>query len=214
MPWRSTVTEAVPRLSSSLGRIPPPTRASISLTSAALADTTEYLASLTTVLGNSVSLLRIAAYYNLLSDPAKALEGFTESLDKELVQSWNIKASIIEPGGFETRWSGDLHQHPPPQAYSTSDTPTNQFRSMHADTGVMNTGNPAKAAAALIKLSHVPAHELPIRIQLGSDAWTIVKTKAEATIRDGVKWNEISHSTNNDGVDKDAIIKLMGSVVR
>ena len=42
--------------------------------------------------------------------PTKALEGFTESLNKELLPSWNIKASIIEPGGFETRWSGDLHQ--------------------------------------------------------------------------------------------------------
>jgi len=143
-----------------------------------------------------------------------ALEGFTESLDKELVPSWNIKASIIEPGGFETRWSGDLHQHPPPPAYSAPDAPTNQWRSMQANTGVTTTGSPEKAAAAVIRLSHVPAHELPIRIQLGSDAWTIVKTKAEATIRDGAKWSEISHSTNNDGVDKDAIIKLMGSVVR
>ena len=75
------------------------------------------------------------------------------------------------------------------------------------------TGNPEKAAAALIKLSHVPAHELPTRIQFGSDAWTIVKLKAEGTIRDGMKWSEISHSTNNDGVDKEAIIKLMHSVV-
>ena len=161
-----------------------------------------------------MSLLQIAAYCNLLSDPAKALEGFTESLDKELIPSWNIKASIVEPGGFETRWSGDLHQHPQLQAYSAPDAPTNQLRSMHANTGVTTTGSPVKAAAAVIKLSHVPAHELPIRIQLGSDAWAIVKTKAEATIRDAVKWNEISHSTNNDGVDKDAIIELMGSVVR
>ena len=128
--------------------------------------------------------------------------------------SWNIKALIIEPGGFETRWGGDLHQHPPPPAYSLPDTPKNQFHSTLANAGIGSAGSPVKAAAALIKLSRVPAHELPSRIQLGSDSWVATKTKAEATIRDAVKWNEISHSTNNDGVDKDAIIKLMGSVVR
>jgi len=143
--------------------------------------------------------------------PVKALEGFTESLNKEFPPSWNIKASIIEPGGFKTRWSGDLHIHPQPPAYSAPDTPTSQWRGL-LGSSVMATGDPEKAAAALIKLSHVPAHELPTRIQLGSDSWTLVKIKAEGTIRDGMKWSEISHSTNNDGVDKEAIMKLMSSV--
>jgi len=79
---------------------------------------------------------------------------------------------------------------------------------------VAATGNAEKAATALLKLSHVPANELPTRIQLGTDAWAIVKTKAECTIRDAVKWSEISHSTNNDGVDKEAIIALMASVAQ
>lgn len=73
---------------------------------------------------------------------------------------------------------------------------------------MVGTGSPEKAAIALIKLSHVPANELPARIQFGSDAWAIVKTKAEATVRDAVKWSETSHSTNKDGIDKEAIIKL------
>ena len=141
------------------------------------------------------------------------MEGFTESLNKEFPPSWNIKASIIEPGGFETRWSGDLHQHPQPPAYSGPDTPTSQFRDLLANSGATATGNAEKAAKALVKLSHVPANELPTRIQLGTDAWTIVKVKAEGTIRDALKWSEISHSTNNDGVDKEAIIGFVNSVV-
>ena len=84
---------------------------------------------------------------------------------------------------------------------------------MLANSGVVGTGNAERAATALLKLSHVPGNELPTRIQFGTDAWTIVKTKAEGTIRDAVKWSEISHSTNNDGVDKEAIIRLMGSVI-
>jgi len=84
---------------------------------------------------------------------------------------------------------------------------------MRANAGVMTTGNAEKAATALLKLSHVPANELPVRIQFGTDAWAIVKVKAERTIRDSVKWSEVSHSTNNDGVDKEAIIRFMASVV-
>jgi len=142
------------------------------------------------------------------------LEGFTESLNKELVPSWNIKASIIEPGGFETRWKGDLHEHPQPLAYSAPDTPTSQWRAFHANNDMGATGNPEKAATALIKLSHVPVNELPTRIQFGSDSWAMVKAKAEATARDAVKWNEVSHSTNNDGVDKEVIVGLMASFVQ
>jgi hypothetical protein len=142
------------------------------------------------------------------------LEGFTESLNKELVPSWNIKAAIIEPGGFDTRWSGDLHLHPQPPAYTAQDTPTSQFRDFHSNSGDTSTGNPEKAATALIKLSHVPANELPTRIQFGSDAWAIVKTKAEATVRDAVKWSEVSHSTNKDGVDKDVVIGRMAALVQ
>ncbi|KAF9653841.1 NAD(P)-binding protein [Thelephora ganbajun] len=141
-----------------------------------------------------------------------ALEGFTESLSKELLPSWNIKASIIQPGGFDTRWKGDLRQHPQPPAYATPDAPTSQWRAFH-ETGVAGTGSPEKAAAALIKLSHVPVKELPTRIQFGSDAWAIVKGRAEATVRDAVKWGEISHSTNNDGADKETIIQSMASLV-
>lgn len=79
--------------------------------------------------------------------------------------------------------------------------------------GVIATGESEKAAAALIKLSHVPVNELPIRIQLGTDAWAMVKAKAEVTARDAVKWSEISHSTNADGVDREATIKLITSFV-
>ena len=71
-----------------------------------------------------------------------------------------------------------------------------------------------KAAAALIKLFHVPANELPTRIQFGSDSWAIVKTRAEVTVRDAEKWSEVSHSTNKDGVDKEAIVRFMACMIQ
>ena len=85
---------------------------------------------------------------------------------------------------------------------------------MHQDQSTITTGDPEKAAVALIKLSHVPVNELPARIQFGTDSWAIVKAKAEATARDAAKWSDISHSTNKDGVDKEAIIGFMTSLVQ
>lgn len=120
---------------------------------------------------------------------------------------------IVEPGGFDTRWSGDLHSHPQPLEYSAADSPTSQWRAMHANSGAIATGDPKKAAETLIKLSHVPVNELPTRVQFGSDSWAIVKARAEATVRDAVKWSELSNSTNKDGVDKEAVIGFVTSFV-
>ena len=135
-------------------------------------------------------------------------------MNKELDPSWNTKALIIEPGGFDTRWKGDLHHHPQPSAYSDPYTPTSQWRAMLKNNGATVAGDPEKAAAALIKLSHVPANELPTRVQFGSDSWAMVKARAEATFRDAEKWSEIGHSTNKDGVDKEAIVSFMSSLIQ
>ena len=78
----------------------------------------------------------------------------------------------------------------------------------------MTIGDPENAAAALIKLSHVPVNELPTRVQLGTDSWAMVKARAEVIVRDAVKWSEIGHSRNKDGVDKEAIVGFMASLVK
>lgn len=35
-----------------------------------------------------------------------AVEGFTETVSKEIKPEWNIKLTNIEPGGFRTDWAG------------------------------------------------------------------------------------------------------------
>jgi hypothetical protein len=190
--------------------------ASTSSTSVPLADTTQCHALRFTVLESLVSDLQFGTDRNSwLIYPTEALEGFTESLNKELLPSWNIKASIIEPGGFDTQiWGDGLRYHPQPPAYSAPDTPTSLWRAAFKNSGKNATGDPERAAAALIKLSHVPANELPTRVQFGSDCWAIVKARAEATVRNAEEWSEISHSTNKEGVDKEAVIGFMTSFVQ
>jgi len=123
-----------------------------------------------------------------------ALEGFTESFSKEMLPEWNIRACILEPGGFETEWrnaSIRFDEHP---AYAGN--PAN-FRSLRSSIAML--GDPAKGAKAIVKLSHEP--KLPMRVPLGSDSLAIVKTKAQIVIQDAEKFEEISRMSDKDGID-------------
>jgi NAD(P)-dependent dehydrogenase (short-subunit alcohol dehydrogenase family) len=135
-----------------------------------------------------------------------ALEGFTESFSKEMLPEWNIKACILEPGGFETEWrnaSVKFDQHP---AYAGN--PAN-FRALRSSIAML--GDPAKGAQAIVRLSNEP--KLPMRVPLGSDSLAIVKTKAQIVIRDAEKYAEISRMSDKDGMDGvaygDMIIKKL-----
>jgi len=134
-----------------------------------------------------------------------ALEGFTESLRKEMSPEWNIQATIIEPGGFNTEWRGGnmtiLPLHP---AYDTDTSPAKHHRSMHIGTGTTSgisfIGSPEKAAKAFITLAE-NGKDIPLRVQFGSDSLAIVRHTAMKTISDSEKSESISHSTNVDGID-------------
>jgi NAD(P)-dependent dehydrogenase (short-subunit alcohol dehydrogenase family) len=129
-----------------------------------------------------------------------ALEGFTESLRKEMSPEWNIQATIIEPGGFITEWRS-MAAIPPHPAYDTDNSPTKKRRFMMVgDTSVQSIGIPEKAAKAFISLAE-KKQDLPLRIQLGSDALALVQHTAMKTISDSEKWESVSHSTNVDGID-------------
>jgi hypothetical protein len=131
-----------------------------------------------------------------------ALEGFTESLTgrKEMCPEWNVQATIIEPGGFNTEiWSNTitLPLHP---AYDGDNSLTKRNRSMFTGSGFPFIGSPEKAAKAFISLAG-KKEDLPLRVQLGTDSFVVVRNTAMKTFSDGEKWESVSHSTNVDGID-------------
>ena len=129
-----------------------------------------------------------------------ALEGFTESLRKEMSPEWNIQATIIEPGGFNTAvWSNSttIPLHP---AYDGDNSQTKQNRSMLTGGIFPFIGSPEKAAKAFITLAE-KKKDLPLRVQLGTDSFFVLRHAAMKTISDAEKWESISHSTNVDGID-------------
>ena len=135
-----------------------------------------------------------------------ALEGFTESLRKEMFPEWNIQATIIEPGGFNTEWCGSNMTILPHPAYDTDNSPTRQYRSSlnksgsDSHGGFLSIGSPEKAAKAFITLAE-KKQDLPLRVQFGSDASGLVRHTAMKTISDSEKWESVSQSTNVDGID-------------
>ncbi|KDR84661.1 hypothetical protein GALMADRAFT_151451 [Galerina marginata CBS 339.88] len=136
------------------------------------------------------------SYYNAAKF---AVEGFTESLRKEMSPEWNIQATIIEPGGFNTEWrGGNMTILPPHPAYDTPTSPAKQFRAMLDLLPFIGDIN--RAAKAYMTLAE-KREELPLRIQFGSDCLAVVRHTALRTISDSERWESISHSTNVDGID-------------
>ncbi|KAH9912194.1 NAD(P)-binding protein [Epithele typhae] len=132
-----------------------------------------------------------------------ALEGFTEAFNKEMLPEWNIRAVIIQPGGFNTEWGGSSMAYNKPHALSV------QFRQMTKGKSVFN-GDPCKAAQAIMQVADM--REAPLRVQLGTDALMLVRSKALQTLEDTYRHEALAHSTNADGVDREAVMAKLGAV--
>ncbi|KAM5545434.1 hypothetical protein V8D89_000472 [Ganoderma adspersum] len=97
-----------------------------------------------------------------------ALEGFTETLSKEMDPEWDIKISSVLPGGFVTEIL--LPQHP---AYASKPNPVviiRRYFDQGADKETMKAmGNdPVKGVQKIYKLSQLA--DPPLRLLLGKDA--------------------------------------------
>src|SRR6202051_710646 len=111
------------------------------------------------------------------------VEGFSESLSKE-VGPLGIKVTIVEPGGFRTDFAGsstELREGRP--EYDATVGAAVRFQ---RDYGGKQPGDPARAAAALLKLASV--EEPPLRVVLGIDAFNAAEANDLAKIELGGKW--------------------------
>ncbi|KAF8152196.1 hypothetical protein B0H34DRAFT_677599 [Crassisporium funariophilum] len=81
-----------------------------------------------------------------------------------------------------------------------------KYRALHDS--IPFVGDPVKGAKALVHLSEKKA-ELPLRIQLGSDSFAVVRYQSMKTIEAAEKWESVAHSTNEEGVDADEYMKQL-----
>ncbi|KAI0668251.1 NAD-P-binding protein, partial [Trametes maxima] len=120
-----------------------------------------------------------------------ALEGWTESLSKEVNPAWNIKITIIEPGAFKTSvFDKNMIVIPPHPAYDDPTLPVHHMRGgflqsagKQADVAAdVNEQDPAKAIAKIIELSRVPSP--PLRFAIGTNSLIAIREKIEQVGRE------------------------------
>ena len=123
-----------------------------------------------------------------------AVEGLSESLAREL-KPFGVHVMLVEPGGFRTNFAGGSMRwsEAVSPAYAETVGRMRQFMSSYHGT---QTGDPAKAAAAIIRA--VLAYEPPLRLALGPDAVDIVRNKLASVQENLDAWLDVSSATDFD----------------
>ncbi|GLS21433.1 short-chain dehydrogenase/reductase [Labrys miyagiensis] len=132
--------------------------------------------------------------YGAYSASKFALEGLSEALALELAP-FGVKVMIVEPGAFRTGFAGNALRHMPVlPPYEEGLKPVRDFT-----TGMHETqpGDPLKAAAAIDMA--LRAEKTPLRLQLGEDSVTAVRSHAEALLADLAAWEKVGLDTRIDG---------------
>ncbi|KAI3332256.1 NAD(P)-binding protein [Xylariaceae sp. AK1471] len=134
------------------------------------------------------------------------VEGFTESVSKEVRPEWNIHFSLIEPGGTRSNFAGPggmdwLAPHP---AYVATDSPSRLLESYFKNPDMQKTWTPAaRVAAAMYQVvARSKDKPLPFRLPLTEGAWHVVKTEVAAVEKELEEVKELSLSVDIDDANR------------
>ncbi|MBB3676209.1 SDR family oxidoreductase [Modestobacter versicolor] len=120
------------------------------------------------------------------------IEGFCEAVAAE-VAPFGVGVTIVEPGGARTDFGhGGLRFADPLAAYDGS--PAAAVRAFRDGGPPGVVGDPARMAAAMI--ASVDQHPAPLRLVLGTDAWTAVTATLEARLAAVLPQREVAASTD------------------
>lgn len=125
------------------------------------------------------------------------MEGFTEALAAELKPEWNIKLTCIEPGGFRTDWAG--------RSMAFADNKCEAYDHIDAKAAMTKrngtqAGDPPKGARAMYEIAVM--EEPPLRVVIGSDAYTAMGVKLKTYGESVKKYEELSNSCDVDGYER------------
>lgn len=115
-----------------------------------------------------------------------ALEGFSQALALE-VAPFGVHVTLIEPGGFDTDWSGPSARHSDPLPdYDEVRAAVQAERSRRW----ASPGNPEASAAALLKV--VDAENPPLRVFFGASPLATAKADYESRLRNWEQWQPVA----------------------
>jgi NAD(P)-dependent dehydrogenase (short-subunit alcohol dehydrogenase family) len=115
-----------------------------------------------------------------------ALEGLSQALANE-VESFGIHVTLIEPGGFDTDWSGPSSKRATElPAYAEAKAVAQQERDQRSS----RPGDPQASAAALLKV--VDAEQPPLRVFFGELPLQIAKADYESRLAIWQEWQPVA----------------------
>jgi NAD(P)-dependent dehydrogenase (short-subunit alcohol dehydrogenase family) len=122
-----------------------------------------------------------------------AVEGITEALYAEL-KPLGIHATVVEPGFFRTDFMDASSLARTAIQIDDYKGTVGQTRLFAEENSHQQPGDPAKLAAALLRLSELT--EPPVRLQLGTDAVKRVEQKNAFVNAESQRWLSLSSSTD------------------
>jgi NAD(P)-dependent dehydrogenase (short-subunit alcohol dehydrogenase family) len=121
-----------------------------------------------------------------------AVSGFSSVLAQE-VAPLGIKVTVLEPGGVRTDWAGfSMSVQPVSQPYQ----PTVGAMAAVHNGSATNTSDPAKVAQVVLQITDMD--EPPLRLLLGTDAYTYGTAAARTLLDQDEHWRSLSTSTDAD----------------
>jgi NAD(P)-dependent dehydrogenase (short-subunit alcohol dehydrogenase family) len=140
-----------------------------------------------TSMGGRMPFARVDAY----SATKFALEGLTEALAGE-VSPLGIKVMIVEPGAFRTSFAGGALQQSATRLDAYEDS-VGGFRSALPETDGEQPGDPAKAAAAILRA--LDSEHTPLRLALGTDAVDAISAYLDGARAELAAWATAGRDT-------------------
>lgn len=120
------------------------------------------------------------------------LEGFSQSLAQE-VAGFNIKVTIIEPGGYSTDWGGSSARHA--EAIPAYDPVREQAANRPSRRGT--PGDPVATREAVLTL--VDSEKPPLRVFFGSAPLAIATADYESRLATWNEWQPLSVAAHGGG---------------
>lgn len=144
-------------------------------------------------------IVQVSSVGGRIGAPARAaysaakwgIEGFSESLAHEMALI-GVNVAIVEPGGFRTGFAQAAHGTG--EGRPEYDAVVGAAVRMQRDYDGRQPGDPAKAAAVVLKLADM--ERPPLRIALGSDAVDAIAAIDRLRLEELERWRTLSISTD------------------
>ena len=124
-----------------------------------------------------------------------AVEGISEAMRAEL-EPLGIWVTIVEPGAFRTDFLDPRSLRMSRRTIADYAATAGQTRDWAQREHRQQPGDPARAAAAMIKIATV-AHP-PLRLPLGPDSVARIEEKLTSVARELDRWRDLAQSTSYD----------------